>query len=865
MAFKKPTTHTAVPESPDRLFRDLPRRKHASLFDHQGQVLRNYLAHAQHAPDVALQLPTGSGKTLVGLLLAEWRRRKFRERVVYLCPTRQLVNQVAEDASSKYGLTVEPFTGQVKNYTPEAKTAYNDGERVAVTTYNSLFNANPFFDAPEIIIVDDAHAAENYIASQWTVRISRIEEKDKILFNAVSGVLKAVLPKNNYTRLTGTWESVHDASWVDKIPTHQLLEITNELRAAISENIAGSDQSYAWRMLVDHLHACQLYVSSNEIMLRPLIPPTWLHRPFVNATQRIFMSATLGAGGDLERLTGRPRVTRLPIPEGWDRQGIGRRFFLFPEKSLAEESTMKLRRDLMRKAGRSLVLTPSQSDADMVTKDVSEQLRFPVFSAADLEGSKANFTGSAQAVAVIANRYDGIDFPDEDCRLQFVAGLSRMTNLQERFLINRMGANLLFNERIQTRVLQAIGRCTRGLNDYSAVVVTGNELSAYLTDPKRRAYFHPELQAELEFGITQSKDVTEQDLLDNFSIFLEHDEAWEKVNQDILDARETATQAKFPAMDQLENVVAQEIEWQTAMWNEDYVKAYDAAREVLGGLTEPSLRGYRALWYYLAGAAAESAATAGESGFDVHARSQYCKAKDSATGIPWLIGLARGGSSSAPTEKEQEQSTLMLQVEQLETQLVKLGTLHNRDFSSREKLIREGLQNGNTFEQAQVLLGEHLGFSAGKRETDASPDPWWIVGNIALVFEDHANAKGESSLIDATKARQAASHPAWMREHVPASVDARIQPVLVTPATRAKEGAVPHLAQVAYWGLCDFRQWAEQVLQTIRELRRVFQEPGDLAWRAQAAEALCAIHADAPGLYAWLAARPARDHLTRVP
>jgi len=101
MAFKKPPSHTPVPESPDRLFRDLPRRKHASLYDHQGQILRNYVARAQNVPDVALQLPTGSGKTLVGLLLAEWRRRKNRERVVYLCPTRQLVNQVVEEASTK--------------------------------------------------------------------------------------------------------------------------------------------------------------------------------------------------------------------------------------------------------------------------------------------------------------------------------------------------------------------------------------------------------------------------------------------------------------------------------------------------------------------------------------------------------------------------------------------------------------------------------------------------------------------------------------------------------------------------------------------------------------------------------------------
>ena len=43
------------------------------------------------------------------------------------------------------------------------------------------------------------------------------------------------------------------------------------------------------------------------------------------------MSATLGAGGDLERITGRSAIHRIPAPTGWDRQGIGRRFFIIPK------------------------------------------------------------------------------------------------------------------------------------------------------------------------------------------------------------------------------------------------------------------------------------------------------------------------------------------------------------------------------------------------------------------------------------------------------------------------------------------------------------------------------------------------------
>lgn len=864
MAFKKPTTHTAVPESPDRLFRDLPRRKHASLYDHQGQILRTYVSTGLKAPDVALQLPTGSGKTLVGLLLAEWRRRKFQERVVYLCPTRQLVNQVAEEAAAKYGLSVEAFTGKVKNYTPDAKAAYIGGEKVAVTTYNSLFNTNPFFENPEIIIIDDAHAAEQYIASQWTVRINRFVDADETLFKAAAGVLKSVLPESNYTRLTGEWQSVDDATWVDKISTHKLVEIESELRAAISENIGEGEQRFAWRMLAGHLRGCQLYVSSSEIMIRPLIPPTWAHAPFEGATQRIFMSATLGAGGDLERLTGRQKITRLPIPEGWDRQGIGRRFFIFPEKSLKEDECLTLRRALMKVAGRSLVLAPNNEIAGEITKDIESSLKYEVFSAADLETSKADFTNAKPAVAVVANRYDGIDFPDDDCRLQFVEGLPRAANLQERFLMNRMGATLLFNERVQTRVLQAIGRCTRGLNDYSAVVVTGEDLPAYLTDRKRRSFFHPELQAELEFGIEQSTKVDAQTILDNFKIFLEHDAEWEDANAGILEARENATQIEFPAMGELAAVVRYEIAWQRALWDEDYPKAYEAAREVLGGLNDASLRGYRALWHYLAGSAAELAAADGDAGFEAQAKLQFKKAKEAASGIPWLVALARSGAS-APTPEECNQATIMLQVERLEAQLAKLGTLHNRAFSAREKEIRDGLQDGETFEQAQVLLGEHLGFAAGKRESDASPDPWWTVGDVTLVFEDHANAKVGTAVIDATKARQAGSHPDWVRDSVPGAAGTTIYPILVTPAKKAKQGAMPHLGRVLHWDLEDFRAWAEQALVTVRELRRSFGEVGDLVWRAQASDALASVRADAPGLAAWLAKRPARDFLKAVP
>lgn len=60
-------------------------------------------------------------------------------------------------------------------------------DTVAVTTYSSLFNTNPFFKQPHTVILDDAHSAENYIANFWSVEIDK--NSHAAAFSALSGVI----------------------------------------------------------------------------------------------------------------------------------------------------------------------------------------------------------------------------------------------------------------------------------------------------------------------------------------------------------------------------------------------------------------------------------------------------------------------------------------------------------------------------------------------------------------------------------------------------------------------------------------------------------------------------------------------------
>ena len=603
MAFKTNKQSHTVAVNPAAHFKTLTKRQFPDVMPHQKEMLEEYEAQYQQKGDVALQLPTGSGKTLVGLLIADWRRIKFHDRAVYLCPTRQLVHQTVLQARDQYGIDVVNLSGSKHEFAPTDSAAYKTGKQVAVTTYSALFNSKPFFDNPDLIIVDDAHAAENYIANMWSLNIA----SGTPLHCALAGFLQPHIDPQEYSRLTGDWSGSADATWVEKIPSPLVSRLAPELGPIIDAHATSDNRElfFTWSLLRDHLDACHVYLGSREILIRPLIPPTSTHKPFSKAGQRIFMSATLGAGGDLERLTGRRSIDRLPAPEGFQNAGVGRRFFIFPSLSLSDEDINSLRIDMQQRAGRSVILTPSTDQAAAHEEQINSNLQgYKVFTKDNIEKNKEPFVTSENAVAILANRYDGIDFPGDECRLLCIDGLPKATNMQERFVMSKMGALALYNERIQTRVLQAAGRCTRALQDRSTVFVTGIELVDFLSDSRKWKYFHPELQAELSFGVDQSHEVCCENIVENFDMFMKNDNGWSNADGIIRNAIAGKERAEFPAMNELQTVVRSEVVYQEAMWNKDYDAALTAAREILSGMTHTDLRGYRALWHYLAGSAA---------------------------------------------------------------------------------------------------------------------------------------------------------------------------------------------------------------------------------------------------------------------
>ncbi|MGX5552439.1 DEAD/DEAH box helicase [Bacillus cereus] len=837
MAFKKRTKTNSTVTSPISLFRDLKNRKIMGLLDHQTEMIEKYMVESVFKlQDIAIELPTGSGKTLVGLLIAEYRRRVKKEKVVYLCPTKQLVNQVVEDSERKYGIKTSAFIGKQADYSPEMKSQYRRGETIAVTTYSGLFNTNTFFNDADIIIFDDAHTAENYIASLWSLTINRFDNEG--LYHQIIELLRPVLTHSNYETMKAQDPFSQEKGVVEKLPTTHFYEYLNKLIPLIDASVKGTNLRYPWGMIRNNLHACHLYMSWNEILIRPLIPPTLSHDAFNNAKQRIYMSATLGLNGDLERMIGVPKIHRLPAPDGWDKQGLGRRLFIFPEATMNEEQAINLTMKMISQVDRSLVLVPDEKNGTKLEESIKNQTGYQIINAKEMEKSKDTFTKETGVVSILANRFEGIDLADEDCRLLILKGIPRATHLQEKFIMSRMSAAVLFNDRIRTRLVQALGRCTRHPVDYAAVCILGQELIDELVPLKKLELFHPELQAEIIFGYDQSRNIeSENELLENLGIFLEHKDDWNEADEDILEERDERVQINLPAAEKLLEAAEFEVQFLYALWNQNFDYAMENIGKVIGCISGDDVKGYRSFWYYIAGSTAWIASKYGINTYSPKVYEYYNQAAACTRAIPWLNRLA--SLKGKEQQVEQQDPFIPVLIENLEINLEKLGITSDRKFEQKviEILGHITSKDGNKFEIGHEMLGEFLGYKSSNSEESSAPDPWWIVdNNICIVAEDKIY-ESEEKRIPAKDVKQAVGHPVWLKENTnDLNADAQIHPIMITTANYIEKGAAVFAQNVLYWNREEFVNWAYQAIGTIRTLRQRYSGMGDTTWRAEAIE-----------------------------
>jgi hypothetical protein len=784
--FKIPSSSEAAAENPVLLFRDLKRDPEVKfLWGHQEKVLDAYHAKHLETRDLAIELPTGTGKTLVGLLIGEFRRRSRQERVAFLCSTKQLCAQVHRLAQ-KYGIPISLLTGPQADYDKDDFYRYQQGKALAISSYSGLFNTNPRIDDPHIIICDDAHAAEGFISDMWTLRIKSDDHSD--LFQRMFSLLKGVMTETAAYRLEAPDEkSERIVELVSPIAFCEIKDQLGDLVMAFLEKYASV--KYPWKMIGQHISACSLYCSSETIEIRPILPPTLTHPPFANARQRIYMSATLGEDGDLERSFGVKTIARLPVPEGWDKRGTGRRLVLFPELS-SKIGTGFLER-LIPEANRTLILVPNNRLRDTFADELKSECT--VFSGKEVEEHVEAFRKhSGPAVLILANRYDGIDFPGNDCRALLICNLPTGASLQETFFTQRLKACLVARDRIRTRVTQAMGRCTRDESDYSIVLVFGDELVKWFCTTENVRGMHPELQAEISFGLTNSTDGTTETFLSMCKAFLTRSSEWDRAEDAIKSERAKLRKVLDIGAPALQKAAELEIEFMYCLWNGQYEKAYRAADSVLGCLSGgEEMRAYQCFWQHQAAVAAflNWRQTSVDS-FRNIAIERLKNAAKGNFGIHWLSALAGKLGCESPSVDEAAPPDWVSGLEGLLAEVGLVGPKFDRILAEQSAFIRA--TEANKFHQGLNFLGRMLGAISHVWEGNAKPDGFWSFGfSVGFIFEAKTEELVAGSITVKT-VRQALTHEKCVRDDALVPAFAPCYTIVVSPRTTIETDASTH-------------------------------------------------------------------------
>ncbi|WP_100012303.1 helicase C-terminal domain-containing protein [Lentibacillus sediminis] len=765
------------------------------LSHEQGESLKEYELNRDNKTDFAIEMPSGHGKTLVGGLISEYNRINNNWRVVYACATRQLANQTHQ-LLDLYGISSVLLTGKGDNFSQIDLGKYQRSEAICVTTYGHIFNINPKFNDSNLIIFDDAHATEYAINDFWSVDINRHENSD--IFEALVSTLGDSLSPNVYDKLIhGTYDPMTDG--VDIVSFPQWYKKTDSIRSLLDSRTDDTKLYYPWSRIRNSLHSCQIFVNHSNIVIKPIIPPNKVHQAFVNPQERIYMSATIGKSGELERMFGVQDIHYINKFSNHSNKVSGRRLIMFPEDHFEGEELERVLKETAIKSNRALILTPSRKSMRKV-KEKKENLlpEFTLFENSDIEDDLTKFTDENNAILALTGRYEGIDLKGDECKLEIIHDLPVAISIEEKFLQDRLNATELLNSKLSTRIIQGLGRCTRSKNDSSVVLFTGKYVGYYLYKDEFINLLPADVHAEMNLGFNQIdfiKDV--ESWHTSIEEFNNGSENWKRVENHL--ERQESKLMEEKQMDpsnenavQLYNSTNHEIEFIYNLWNEDYSKAHISANETLTKLgRNETLKGYRAWWNYLI--ACVSTLQRDED----KTRKYLTNSLNASDNKVWLD--KRDISFNDEIQDEIYSEDLELQIERMSNYLKSFGD-REKKFDKEWAKVIDGLRKKEAqfYEPALKSLGTILGFYAEKPPNEEGvPDGVWNINNTWISLEAKTNIEDEDAYIPLDDIRQVFVHKKWVKEKYNLENEEKVTLVMVCPKYKIKDTS-QHAAEGIY-------------------------------------------------------------------
>jgi hypothetical protein len=488
--------------NPKDLFNILPNKneKFSYLRDIQAEVIEKWF-NQKESKDNIIKMNTGSGKTIVGLLILKTSLNEGYGPAVYIVPDNFLLKQVIEE-SKNLGIEVTDD--------PDS-TRFIRNKSILIINIHKLFNGKSVFGVGsegikkeiKTLLIDDAHACIDKIEEQFTLSISNNKSIYQELFELFKGDLMIQSESITFDIENSTpYTNMLLPFWSLQNKITDVFRIINKI-----EN--DDDIKFHYPLLKKYLHLCDCVISSEAIEFSSRVIPINIINSYSNVKRRIIMSATLPDDSMLLTHLGidKKEIERSITPSS--ASDIGERMIIVPQELNVKIQKQEIK-DLLLKFSLTynvVIIVPS-----FYRSKYWSDVAYKIVSSENIEESITELKTKHCGIMVLVNKYDGIDLPKEACRILVIDELP-----DERREIDKIDANLLSNNKIMLRkkiqkIEQGMGRGIRSNEDYCAVLLLGDSLINQLYTNDAINLFTPATKAQIELSEKLTEQIRNQNI-----------------------------------------------------------------------------------------------------------------------------------------------------------------------------------------------------------------------------------------------------------------------------------------------------------------------------------------------------------------
>lgn len=504
------------PVDPEEIFKQLDKDSEKEyLRNAQKIVLEKWFNESRNSKDSIIKLPTGQGKTLLGLLILQSSLNEGKGPALYICPDSYLVDQTYEQAKS-FGFNV------IKSTETPLPRDFLNSESILIATCSKLFNGKSVFGVRGstryktvnigAIVVDDAHKCLDIIRETFSIKALKLKNKED---NPIYKELWTLFEDSLKEQAPGTFTDIQkERDCLMAVPHWIWYDKRNDVLEILAKYSREEEIEWAWNLIRDHIGESTCVFSGYSVEISPRLLPIDRFPSFVNAQRRIFLSATLFEDAFLVRDMDIDKKSVLkPIIS--NEKYSGERLILLPfliDPYLTRSGVISWIKSLAQKYGNfgivSIVPSRNHADAWKGESAVVTSVRNIDNTLSELKRDIGR--GKASKVMVLVNAYDGVDLPQNTCRILTLDSLPKYNTLVDEYYQEMRPHSVKYRRKLAQRVEQGMGRAIRGSGDWCIVVIIGNNITNFLSEKAKRAYLSPEAQMQIKIGEDLATEIQEE-------------------------------------------------------------------------------------------------------------------------------------------------------------------------------------------------------------------------------------------------------------------------------------------------------------------------------------------------------------------